>query len=165
MIVFIKEFAKIFGDGQITYNNHSLSHLVDDVNNYGYLELISAFKFESSLVKLKKLVGRPHDPLWQIVNRPAEYNNLNLKNINENCTNCCKTEHILSPIPKGYLNAKQYKQYKSRFKSPLSTGDNCFKIDDDFGIIKYILELHNIVYFVVNILKKKSIFPLFSYWL
>lgn len=58
------------------YNYHSLVHLADDYETYGYLDRISSFPFESYLGKLKDLIKRSGKELEQVVNRLHEQQNI-----------------------------------------------------------------------------------------
>ena len=44
---YIEECIKYFGEDFLCYNVHSLIHLPDDYVRFGYLERVSAFKFEN----------------------------------------------------------------------------------------------------------------------
>ena len=64
---FVKGARKIYGDGFVSYNVHSLIHLPDDYCNFGPLDHISCFPFENYLGCYIKgrLTGR-NKPLEQI---------------------------------------------------------------------------------------------------
>ena len=53
----------------MSYNVHSLIHLIDDYTNYGSLDNISCFPFESYLGLLKSVVCSGFKPLQQIAMR------------------------------------------------------------------------------------------------
>ena len=63
---FCYDGIQLYGRGFITYNIHSLIHLVDDFVLYGSLDFISCFPFESYLGILKELVKSGYKPLQQI---------------------------------------------------------------------------------------------------
>lgn len=49
-------FKKVFKKN-ITYNVHSLLHIVDCVREFGPCDNFSAYKYESSIMKLQKYIG------------------------------------------------------------------------------------------------------------
>ena len=79
---FILQFATLFGEDQIVYNVHCLSHLVDDVIHFGPLHSFSSFPFESFMSSIKKdIKGRKH-PEVQLRNRAHERStNLNIATV------------------------------------------------------------------------------------
>lgn len=50
---FIETYKDLYGEQYISHNVHSISHLPDNVNNFGCLDNFSAFKFENEMQKLK----------------------------------------------------------------------------------------------------------------
>ncbi|XP_072751192.1 uncharacterized protein [Anoplolepis gracilipes] len=69
---FVKYFEKSYGKEEVTYNLHSLIHLVTDVRNLGNLNTINCFPFENYLGKLKKLVRSSANPHAQLCRRISE---------------------------------------------------------------------------------------------
>ena len=79
----MKNFGAVFGSQFLVYNVHSLTHLADDADTYGYLNSVSCFPFENHLQELKKMVRRPkathhvdtstHHADYQAVVGTAEY--------------------------------------------------------------------------------------------
>ena len=47
LVVFVRNFATIYGKEMLVYNVHSLIHLVEDVRRYGALDNVSCFIFEN----------------------------------------------------------------------------------------------------------------------
>ena len=76
---FVKESPKLYSDGFVTYNIHSLLHVPEDVEHFdASLDSISAFPFESYLRFLKSLVRGSKNPIKQVVNRLAERKSFNI---------------------------------------------------------------------------------------
>ncbi|KAG8238355.1 hypothetical protein J437_LFUL017249 [Ladona fulva] len=69
---FVKKYEVIYGRESMTYNVHGLLHLADDCRVHGSLDRFSAFKFESKLYQIKRLVRNQNLPLPQIVRRLHE---------------------------------------------------------------------------------------------
>lgn len=69
---FIKQGELLYGSDFLVYNVHSLVHLASDANHYGSLDECSAFRFESYLHQLKRLVRSGRSALSQIVRRLGE---------------------------------------------------------------------------------------------
>lgn len=72
---FVKEFPKLYGVEQVSYNVHGLVHLSEDSKNFGSLDKFSAFKFENHWGTSSLLKGRRR-PLEQVYNRICERNKL-----------------------------------------------------------------------------------------
>ena len=70
---FVKTAVNVYGPTFTVYNVHGLSHLGDDVLNFGIdLNEISAFKFENFMQKIKKCVRSSKNPVAQVVKRTEE---------------------------------------------------------------------------------------------
>lgn len=69
---FVIKFGSIYGDENCSHNVHNLIHVTDDVNRYGVLDDYSAFKGESNLAQLKRLIRGGYKPLEQIAKRLQE---------------------------------------------------------------------------------------------
>lgn len=69
---FVKQFKKIYKTINVSYNVHSLLHLVDDVERLGVVDSFSAFPFESSLGNLRRRLRSSNSPLAQITFRISE---------------------------------------------------------------------------------------------
>lgn len=75
---FIQGVSFLYGKHHLTYNMHCLSHLSEDVKEFGPLDSFSAFSFESFMYRIKCLLRKPNQPLQQLCNRIAEINNVKL---------------------------------------------------------------------------------------
>lgn len=71
---FVEEFSEIYGEHHIIYNVHCLTHLVSDTKQFGCLDDYSAFKFESYMYQVKRLLHKNNQPLAEICNRIHEMN-------------------------------------------------------------------------------------------
>lgn len=69
---FIETYTDFYGVGYVTSNVHNLCHLVDEVELYGELQSFSAYKFENTLGKLKRMLRSGNRPLAQIAKRLME---------------------------------------------------------------------------------------------
>ncbi|XP_065643787.1 uncharacterized protein LOC136075223 [Hydra vulgaris] len=139
---FVVTFSKLYGENQLVYNIHSLIHLPSDAKRYGVLDNVSAFRFESYLGRLKKLVCKPQNPTGQVVRRIIEGHS----NINQDTSNkkepILKKIHLDGPMPVEYQSYIQFKHYHGPdYFVSTSIGDNCFKVENKLGIVKNIL--HN----------------------
>lgn len=72
---FNKGFTTLYGKARVSYNVHGLLHLTDDVRRFGPLDTISAFKFETHIAKVKRVLRRGNHPLAQISRRFVEMEN------------------------------------------------------------------------------------------
>lgn len=69
--MFVKDFTKFY-KRNISYNVHSLLHLVDDARKYGRVDSFSAYQYENSIRKLQLLVKNSSNIFSQIRNRLEE---------------------------------------------------------------------------------------------
>lgn len=69
---FIENAIEIFGESNVTINMHNLSHVVDDVENFGPLHTLSACECENCLYHLKINIQQGRKPLQQIARRAIE---------------------------------------------------------------------------------------------
>ena len=81
---FVKNAVHVYGPTFTVYNVHGLSHLGDDVLNFGAdLNQISAFKFENFMQKMKKCVRSSKNPVAQVVKRTEEVKSCNKLKTND----------------------------------------------------------------------------------
>lgn len=73
--LFVLQYSDSFGIQNFTYNTHCLLHIPDDVERYGPLYSISAYKSENHMRILKGLLRKKHMDLQQFSNRFAEISN------------------------------------------------------------------------------------------
>lgn len=78
-INFIENHIEIHSESSITMNIHNTSHVVDDVENFGPLDTISAYEFENSLHHLKLRLKQCNKPLQQIARRLSELADSSIK--------------------------------------------------------------------------------------
>lgn len=70
--MFVEDFKKFY-KRNVSYNVHSLLHLVDDARLYGRVDNYSAYIYENSIRKLQMLVKNNSHIFSQIKNRLEEY--------------------------------------------------------------------------------------------
>jgi len=56
MTSYVEKFKELYGEDSISYNAHNLVHVILDVEEYGNLQQISAYPFESTLYRIKRLL-------------------------------------------------------------------------------------------------------------
>lgn len=125
LIIFVKNFAVLYGDAFVGYNADSLIHIVDDARKFVPLDSVSAFSYENYLRQLKKMVRRPQDPLSQIFRRLREKEqNIFVGNVKEK--SLFKKMHQGGPLPAGFHLFTQYKQcIGEKLFISCHRGDNC----------------------------------------
>lgn len=69
---YIEGYIDFYGIDSITSNVHNLSHIVDDVKEFGNLNSISTYEFENSLHHIKLLLRQCNQPLQQLSRRLLE---------------------------------------------------------------------------------------------
>lgn len=107
---FYKTSTKLYSPIFPSYNVHSVTHLVDDVRNFGTsLNEISGFPFENHLHKLKRSVRNAKNPIVQLSKRIAEMEN-------------AKVGVTPSPHHQTFVSTK--------------TKDSCFLVGDGYAFVK-----------------------------
>lgn len=81
---YIEDQIDLYGIHSIISNVHNLSHIVDDVEQFGNLNEISAYEFENCLGKIKSKLKLYNKPLEQIARRLIELSNSNLNSFENN---------------------------------------------------------------------------------
>ena len=66
LTLFVNTSLKLYGQGFVSYNIHSLTHFPEDFEIYGPLDRVSAFPFESFRGVLTSKVKSGYKPLQQI---------------------------------------------------------------------------------------------------
>lgn len=79
IILFVRQFQKLYGAECMTHNVHCLLHLANDVRRYGSLDCFSAFRFENYIGKIKTLLRKGEKPLQQLSRRFGELKHLESK--------------------------------------------------------------------------------------
>lgn len=137
--LFVTDFAAIYGAEFVSYNMHSLIHLAQDARNFGPLDSVSAFPFETFLGKLKKLVRRPQNPVQQLVRRIHEKQ----KVASQKTTSVfspLKQLHFSGPLINSIATWEQYRRYNDgQTLISSSRGDDCFSVGGRILIVRNIL--------------------------
>jgi len=139
---FVESFCNLYGKDQIVYNVHSLIHLCDDARQFGALDSVSAFRFESFLGRLVKLVRRPQQPCAQVVRRLLERPSLATLDVKHSRGHhsTWKKPHMEGPVTLTLKHCRQFKQYNAQqYFMSTSEGDNCFSVMGRIGLVKNIL--------------------------
>lgn len=69
----LQEYADIYGQSELTYNVHCITHICGDIATQGCLNNYSAFPFESYLGSIRRLIRSPTMPASQIFRRIQEH--------------------------------------------------------------------------------------------
>lgn len=127
------------------YNVHLLSHLHEDVNNYGPLDNFSAFPFESYLGQLKSMIKSPNKPLQQIHRRIEELMSAQFMSLNKDIGP--HIEHNKGPLIEN-VSCRQYKKLNLSLFT-LTTYDHssadCYFLSNKFEVVQ-----------VLNIISKEQ---------
>ena len=159
LVLFVEHYAKIYGKESLVYNVHGLLHLANDVREYGCLDNISAFPFESFLARLKRMVRKPGSPLQQVVRRLSERAQSKTAKHNKPTStdaHVLKEEHDDGPIPRGYAATQQFKKlFLNTFCIGINAADNCVKIGEEICLVGNIFVRDRITYVVYKQFKQK----------
>lgn len=146
LVGFVTHFCQIYGEESAVYNVHGLIHLSEDSKNYGSLDNISSFPFETFLYKLKRLVRKPSFLLPQVIRRLSEQTNIQkVKSVYP----IFKKEHRRGPLPDEFIAGTQYQVVKTKdFVLKLNKKDGCVRIGGDICLLQNIIVDDNDVYIV-----------------
>ena len=116
----VSSWKILFGEDNVSYNVHCLTHIAKDALKLGALDTFGAFKFESKLGQLKKLIRTPHKPLEQVVRRILESECFE-KHVNGKNEVKLRMEHTRDNLPPGKFISQHHiletKQYTLRCKN------------------------------------------------
>ena len=159
---FVRSFSSLYGRQHCSHNLHNLIHLHADVENFDTLENISAFKYESQLGKLKKLIRSPRLPLVQILRRFSE----------QQCISHClqtKKSHILTKKSRkncthNHVGSILYEKCESQhFSIDISrTADRFIRIGDQICQVDCISQLNTTEEVIIFVRQLGTQKPYFS---
>ncbi|XP_017465521.1 PREDICTED: uncharacterized protein LOC108358598 isoform X1 [Rhagoletis zephyria] len=115
LILFVNNFAAVFGDNRVSYNVHGFLHISEDIRELGIPSTYSTYSFENYLQILKSYVKKPTQILQQITNMlkhekivtPPKFTGYQIKNY------CIKNFHfddfsLSSKFPNNYCSVKPF---------------------------------------------------------
>lgn len=144
---FVSSFSVLYGKQFMSHNIHGLTHLKDDVLQYGPLDNCSAFAFENYMLTIKKFVQRkPEKPLQQFARRYAEMMNTVSSKQNDVIYPCLKKNHCEGPVVDN-VPCSQFRQILlPKFILGTDVGNNCCKmVDGSVVIISNVIETNSVI--------------------
>lgn len=142
---FVQEFGKLYGQKQLVYNVHTLSHLAEQCLEHGPLDDFSAFPFESHLGKMKKLLRSSNKPLAQLSRRLSEMRHLAPSTQNQrprklkagDCFLLDDGPVVVLEVTQSNFKAAALRNPRSFYKVPLQSSVLCiWKCDAASGIVR-----------------------------
>lgn len=100
----------IYGTELVSFSMHSLIHLDQDARKFGLLDDVSAFPFETFLVKPKKLVCQPQNPVQQLIRWIHEKQKVASQKTTS-VFNLVKQLHFSGPLINPIATWEQYRHY------------------------------------------------------
>lgn len=70
--LFVENFPLVFGENSVTFNVHSILHIINAVEDFGIITNFTAYSFENFMQDLKRKIRKPSNILEQISNRYSE---------------------------------------------------------------------------------------------
>lgn len=148
---FVKNFEIIYGKHLVSHNVHGLLHIVDDYENFGPLDNISAFPFENFMKNIKKKLRKHELPLQQLVKRfHEEFNQAKEYKIGQK--NTCskqlyfKKEHTNGPLLTNLIGPQYSTVHLKDMIIKTTKAADC-----------YVLTIRNDVVKVINVAHVKDI--------
>lgn len=129
---FITHIPHLYTLSFMSYNVHSLQHLVGDAREFGPLETCSAFTYENNMPLFKKCLRNHPRPLQQFANRLREKNDIQHKPKNKIIENVSGI-HEKGPVPENIVsNYTQYNKFHSnKFDIVIDKCNNYCKLTDE----------------------------------
>ena len=134
LVMFVSQFPEFYGRGLVSFNIHSLRHIVDDVRyRKCSLDNFSAFPFESFYYTLKKLVRSTNNALQQVLRRFGEIQDIVLPPCSLPSTSpvlLAQKKDLLEIDNKLY---KEFSKYVVPTRYEINTGckgDQCVQLKD-----------------------------------
>ncbi|KAH0567811.1 hypothetical protein KQX54_014285 [Cotesia glomerata] len=93
LLRFVYDCQNFYGESFITFNVHSLLHIVDSVRKNGPSSVTSTYVFENNIFNLKQKVSGPNGVMGQVANRTLRYNNFQkmlFEESDESCREFCE---------------------------------------------------------------------------
>ena len=118
LVAFVKHYKQLYGDGLVVFSVHALIHLPRQAAQYGHLDRISSFPYESYLYTLKQLIRRPGCTLKQVVARMYELRHLQVP---VHSATSCKTKYMLEHSD-GPLPHEWRQRAKSQYRAVVQDG-------------------------------------------
>lgn len=146
---FVKDFKIIYGPQYMSHNIHNCLHISNDVRTYNCVENFSAFRFENTIFKIKKLLhNKGYKVLEQVHSHILEAESIDLDIINSanNSDNLItKKQHFSGPLgDRKFIGVNEIKQFKAIEFSDFYIDCNASK-DNKVLINKKAVEIVNIV--------------------
>ena len=144
---------------------HGVTHLANDVNNFGCLDKLSAFPFENYLGCLKRLVRQPTFPLVQVIKRLLEMSNIHTPHIHLPLSfPALRQNHLRGPVITGelYEPCTQDGEVHCRsYCTGVRHSNNCIQVGNKVGIAQNIIRSSSGIYIIHK--RFSSYEPLFDY--
>lgn len=151
LVMFVKQFAELYGANMVVFNVHNVIHLADDARKYGSLDNVSAFCFENFLGKMVKLVRKPNKPLEQLIRRMLEQNIncVNSPTVCQSSDSVPAREYHGGFVPRNFESCRQYKQITvNGALISVYSGNNCVNFGGRIALVRNILAMNNQTMFV-----------------
>ena len=141
---FVSTCVTLYGLDFVSYNVHSLTHLVDDYKIFGNLSNVNAFPFESFLGSMKSHVRSGYKPLKQLEKFCCMHNEkINLKK-SETSTKLLKNESNINVQCFKTIKIRSFTSNIEIVPSLAPSSDNCIILKNgDVAIVKKIFKMQS----------------------
>lgn len=163
LTLFVQKIQFFYGVAHMVYNVHCLIHLPDDYIQFGNLDRVSSFPFESFLGNLKSYVRRPGKELEQVVKRLHERTVLEEQPSHESKNNAVlKDLHCKGPLGpfSEVVAVRQYKEVCFNGQKYSLTLGNQFVWHNNafYRIINIVKVERHVIFLCREFLNMKSVF-------
>ena len=124
--MFVEQMPELYGNSSLNYTMHSISHICDDVRQFGSLDEYSAFPFENALGIMKRMLRGGRMPLQQLCRRLSERDKQSKYVSSSSAQLRPNLKNLHSKDPTLGLNGNQYERIDYAGFSYVSTNcNNC----------------------------------------
>lgn len=154
---YCENFVKIYGKNEVVSNIHNISHIADDVEQFGNLNEISTYPFENFLHDIKLRVRPSSTPMEQITRRIIEGSLISDRQNSQQINFTTKTFENASWVPELKYEWREKNASVSFYKF-IRIKPNVFLSIKKFGDKWFITKCDDIVEMIYAIKKNNSYF-------
>ncbi|XP_033220818.1 uncharacterized protein LOC117175244 [Belonocnema kinseyi] len=154
LATYVRSCEVLYGEQFLSYNVHSLLHLVVDVELLGGLEIFSAFGFENNMPEFRKNIRKPDLKLQQYFKRLHERNEQALALFPDDIIIHPSQSHAQGSLTENIFAENCHQFYKlevGKLIFSITLRDSCcFHQNSEICLIKNIVEVEETIFLIVQ---------------